>query len=469
MKFFLYLFAFAAHAAFAQTVAPSSSANVALSVFGVVGDGKADDTAAIQKAVDSGTGTVRFPRGTYRLTRPVVIDLDKSGFTALVGDGTARIVMAGAGPAFKFVGTHEGTADPKSVAPNVWERQRTPMVDGLEIVGAHPEADGIEATATMQLTVTRVTVREARHGVHLTVRNRNVIISDCHLYHNSGIGVFYDNVDLHQSNIIGSHISYNAGGGVVSRGGGVRNLHIGTCDIESNMAPDAPPTANVLIDCTGGSTAEVTIVGCTLQHNSLSPGAANVRFIGKGKSRAPDDNTQWGHLTIADNVLSDVEVNIDLQHVRGAVITGNTFGGGYEHDLLVTGCSNIAVGSNIFDRNPPYYRGKAEAAKGGLVFRNSRDITLTGMHIDGIRNHPAAVQIEDGDTFNVSGCTVLDSDGAGLLLKNVRNSLITGCLIADRRPDRAPAPSIRLEGGKDNTLANNKLAQGSETVPAAKD
>ncbi len=444
--------------------AQSNAAGAPATTHGSTGDGKTDDTAAVQRAVDAG-GAVRFARGTYRLTSTVVVDLDRTGFVSLNGDGVARFVMEGAGPAFKFIGTHGGTADPKSLKSEIFARQRTPMVDGIEIVGAHPEADGIEATGTMQLTITRVAVHEARHGIHLTVRNRNVIISDCHLYHNTGIGVFYDNVDLHQSNIIGSHISYNAGGGVVTRGGGVRNLHIGTSDIESNMTPEAPPTANVLIDCTGGSTAEVSIVGCTIQHNP-SPGAANVRFIGKGKPRAPGDDTQWGHLTIADNVLSDVELNIDLQHVRGAVITGNTFGGGYEHDLLVTNCSNIAVGSNTFDRNPPYYRGKAEAAKGGIVFRNSRDITLTGMHIDGVRRHPAAVIIEDGDTFNISGCTILDSDGAGLLLKNTSNSLITGCIIADRRVDRAPAPSIRMEGGKDNTLANNKLAQESETVPS---
>ena len=422
-----------------------------------IGDGKTDDTAAVQKAVDTG-GAVRFARGTYRLTKTIVVDLDKTGFSSLNGDGVARFVMEGAGPAFKFIGTHGGTADPKSLKPEIFERQRTPMVDGIEIVGAHPEADGIEATGTMQLTITRVAVHEARHGIHLTVRNRNVIISDCHLYHNTGIGVFYDNVDLLQSNIIGSHISYNAGGGVVTRGGGVRNLQIGTCDIESNMAPESPPTANVLIDCTDGSTAEVSITGCTIQHNSVSPGSANVRFIGKGKPYGNDETARWGHLSICDNVLSDVEVNIDLQHMRGAVITGNTFGGGYEHDLLVTNCSNIAVGSNSFDRNPPYYRGKAETAKGGLVFRNSRDITLAGLHIDGIRGHPAAVQIENGDTFNISACTILDSDGAGLLMQNTSHSLVTGCLIADRRKDRQPAPSLRIEGGEDNTLANNKLA-----------
>lgn len=430
-----------------------------------VGDGKADDTAAVQAMVDAG-GALRFGRGTYRLTKTIVVDLGKTGFISLSGDGVARFVMEGAGPAFHFKGTHGGTADPESLKPEIFARQRTPMVDGLEITGAHAEADGIEATGTMQLTLTRVSVHEARHGVRLSVRNRNVIISDCHLYHNSGAGVFYDQVDLHQSNIIGSHISYNTGGGVVTRGGAVRNLHIGTCDIESNMAPDAPPTANVLIDGTDGSTAEVSITGCTLQHNSRSPGSANVRFIGKGRPYGNDESARWGHLSICDNVLSDVDVNIDLQEVRGAVINGNTFGVGFQHDLLAEGCSHIAIGPNTFDRNPPYYRGKAVEAKGGLVFRNCRDTTLTGLHIDGVRSHPAAVQILNGDTFNISGCTILDSDGAGLLMQNTRNSLVTSCLIADRRQDRQPAPSLRAEGGGDNTFTNNKLAQGEAKQPS---
>jgi len=462
MKHSLCFFVFAIQTAFVQTVVPSSG----LSAFGVVGDGKADDTAAIQKAVDNGMGTVRFSRGTYRLTRPVVVELDKTGFTSLVGDGTARIVMAGAGPAFKFVGTHEGTADPKSVKPNVWERQRAPMVDGLEIVGAHPEADGIEATRTMHLTITRVTVREARHGIHLTVRNRNVIISDCHLYHNSGIGVFYDNVDLHQSNIIGCHISGNAGGGVVSRGGGVRNLQIGTSDIEGNMTPNGPPTANVLLDCTGGSIAEVAIVGCTLQHNSVSPGSANIAFFGKGTERTDSDKTQWGHLTIADNVISDVRVNIHIRHARGVVISGNTIGFGYEHDLLVEDSSNVIVGANCFDRNPRYNRGESAKSNGGLVFIGSKDCTLSGLHVNGVQRKPAAVLLEKCSGFNVANCTILDSDGPGLLLRDVSGSMVNGCLIRDNRADRKPAASLRVEGGHDNVIANNLLAQGSETDSA---
>jgi hypothetical protein len=117
--------------------------------FGAVGDGKTDDTAALQRAVDSGGGVVRLPKGVYRITRPVVIELDKVGYTSICGDGVARIVMAGPGPALKFVGTHLKSADPENFTPAVWERQRMPLVDAVAIEGAHPEAIGIEAAGTM--------------------------------------------------------------------------------------------------------------------------------------------------------------------------------------------------------------------------------------------------------------------------------------------------------------------------------
>jgi hypothetical protein len=69
--------------------------------------------------------------------------------------------MEGAGPAIHFIGTHEGSAAPSTFKPEVWAKERTPMVDGIEIVGAHAEADGIEATGTMQITLSRVVVRDA--------------------------------------------------------------------------------------------------------------------------------------------------------------------------------------------------------------------------------------------------------------------------------------------------------------------
>ena len=84
--------------------------------FGAKGDGEADDTAAIEKAVKAGAGALYFPKGRYRLTRTIRVDLNSTGLLSLVGTGAATVIMAGPGPAFHFVGTHEGTAGPRASA-----------------------------------------------------------------------------------------------------------------------------------------------------------------------------------------------------------------------------------------------------------------------------------------------------------------------------------------------------------------
>ncbi len=424
---------------------------------GIVGDGKTDVTWAIQTLVDSGAGHLRLGKGVYRISKPIVIDLDRVGYTSISGGGVARIVMAGPGPALKFVGTHFNSADPQGFSQNVWDRQRMPLVDGLAIVGAHEEADGIQAVGTMQLTITRVHVRNVRHAIHLIKNNRNVIIADCHLYENRGVGIFYDDVNLHQSNITGCHISYNSGGGVVARAGNVRNIHITGCDLESNMSPDTPPTANVLIDCRGSryGTAEVAITGCTIQHNNPSAESANIRMIGRSEPRA-SELVREGNLTITGNVLSDVQVNIHLKDCRGVTITGNTFWQGYQHNLLVEGCSNIIVGANNLDRNPRYNYGNTHAANNGLVFRNCADCTLSGLHITNVWRQSAGLLIENCKRMNITNCTILDCDHVGLMLKDVVGSRVSDCLIRDDRAE-ANSTSLKVVGGHNNLIIDNLL------------
>ena len=73
--------------------------------FGAVGDGKADDTSALQHMLEAGKGILELPKGTFRVTRPLTIDLTKLGYGAVRGEaGTSRIVMAGAGPALRIIG-----------------------------------------------------------------------------------------------------------------------------------------------------------------------------------------------------------------------------------------------------------------------------------------------------------------------------------------------------------------------------
>ncbi|MCX6838393.1 MAG: right-handed parallel beta-helix repeat-containing protein [Verrucomicrobia bacterium] len=434
-----------------------------------VGDGKTDDTAAIQQLLDT-HGSVKLAKGTYRLTKTLTVDLTKTGFAALSGDGTARLLMTAAGPALRFFGTHEGSAAPSTFTPEVWANERTPMVDGIEIVGAHAEADGIEATGTMQITLSRVVVRECRHAVHLTKRNRNVLISACHFYHNTGVGVFYDDVNLHQSNIVGSHISYNGGGGVVSRGGNVRNLHIGTCDIEGNHAADGPPSANIELDSRGGSIGEVAVTGCTIQHTNKSPDSANIRMIGAGTDpsllrRVGREHTREGNVTISANVFSDVQVNIEIRHARGVVITGNTFWEGFQHDLLVEDSENIVVTGNNFDRNPRYLvNGFDNAEKNGLVFLRCADCILSSNIISGVWKKRAAVDIESGNRLQISNNSVLDSDGTGMRLEKVTNSMISGNIIRDDRTaeKRSKEPSLVFIGGKANVIGQNVIGNKQE-------
>ena len=166
--------------------------------FGATGDGTTDDTGAIRHALSDGDGVLHFPPGTYRITQTIEVDLEGSGPTGIDGSsGTARIVKQGPGAAFRLRGTHDGTGDPSSIRGNVYPKQRMPTFKHIEIEGEHPEADGIQLVQTMQCLFEGVLIRRCRHGIHLLERNRNVLISHCHLYHNTGAGIFLDGVNLH--------------------------------------------------------------------------------------------------------------------------------------------------------------------------------------------------------------------------------------------------------------------------------
>ena len=468
---FLLLTMFAAVSTLAVNAGEPSSAGPSVSVatireLGAVGDGKTDDTGAFQKAVDAGIGDVRLPGGEYRINKPILINLEKTGLTSFSGSGTARIIMSGPGPALKFVGSHRGTADPETVKPGVWQSQRMPTVDGIEIVGAHPQAIGIEATGTMQLTVTRVLVREALHGIHLTKHNRNVSISNCHIYKNRGVGLYLDAVNLHQINVSCCHISYNGGGGIVVRDSAVCNLQISGCDIEANMAADGPPTANVWIDTAGGprATAEIAITGCTIQHTHAAPDSANIRFTGTDLDDRVKKEDVWGNVTIGDNVLSDAQINVDIRNARGISVAGNTFWRGYQYNLRVEESCNVVIGPNVLDRNPKYYWG-GERERNGVLFRKCRDLTITGLHLNDVRQPSAGMILEDCRRLNLTNCSILDCDAGGLLLKNVTAGRVSDCLILNDKPDAGSWVPLKVTGGRGNMIVNNLVGRPLEVDP----
>lgn len=409
-----------------------------------------DATDAIQDAIDASDGFIILPEGKLRISKTLIVNLPETGYFELRGSASSTLVMTASGPAIKIQGTHFKSADPNGFSKQTWAVERMPQIVGIGIEGAHAEADGIEAVGTMQLTLSRVHLRKLRHGVRFVKNNRNVQISDCHIYECSGIGVFYDNVNLHQSNIVGCHISYCDGGGIVSRAGNVRNIHITGCDIESNMAADSDPTANILIDCRGSyyGTAEVAITGCTIQHNDRGPDSANIRIIGNSDPTDQLPRIREGNVTITGNILSDVQTNVHLDNCRSVALTGNTFWMGFEHNLLIENSAHIVIGANNFDRNPRYAYGHATESKNQIVFRDCEDCTLTGIHVSEIHEDVAAVTLQRCNRFNVSALTILDCD-LGLFLDDVSNSVFSSSLIQSSQ-EEGTATQVILSGGINN-------------------
>jgi hypothetical protein len=462
--------------------------------FGATGDGTTDDTAAIRHAVKDGDGVLEFPRGDYLISETIAVELDKSGRFAIDGSaGTAKIIMAGPGPALHLIGTHDRSADPEGFEPRVWARQRMPTLLNIEIEGRHPEADGVLVEGTMQPTFEGVLLRELRHGIHIHRRARNVLVSHCHIYHNRGVGVFFDHVNLHQTIITGSHISYCAGGGIKIAGSEIRNLQITGNDIEYNYPHDrsAPaasgeeqPVADVWIDCTDprSSVREGTIVSNTIQAN-YTPGGANIRMVGHNgpgplTAQPEGEKTRWraGMFAISGNLIGSQAINVHLVACRGVVVTGNVIYSGHERNLQLDGSRNIVIGPNSFDHNPDYDPNELCT---GVRLGDSHDCTLSGTILHDCRTGehtvPGAVPIvRDGlleivrcRRINVSGCQVLDGYPNGVYVSDSSHVSIGGCMVLETRAERKTRSAVRWNGkGTGNLLTGNTFGQGTEAAVA---
>jgi hypothetical protein len=427
--------------------------------FGARGDGKTDDTAALSHAVQSGAGTLVFPRGDYLISRSLYVPLHLHGRLSIDGQGgTAKLIMAGEGPALHLVGSHRRTALPDHFAEGVWEKERMPTVRNLEIVGANPLADGIRIEGAMQPTLQGLLIRRCRHGIHLANRDRNVLIADCHIYHNSGVGIFLDRVNLHQTNIHGCHISYCKQGGIKIVASEIRNLQICSNDIEYNYDLKAPSSADVLFDCRAGTVREGTLVGNTIQAVQ-SPGGANVRLLGAG----PDNPNAVGLFTISGNLIGSQETAVDLNASRAVVLSGNSIYSGYQQAIRAENCEHLVIGTNTIDHNPEYKGPSTDR----LVFRRCRNLNLNGLLIQHTRpataEVEASVEIRDCQNVNVTGCQILNARTRGIALHSSAVVRVADCTIRGRPGDKTYRDALTADQGcAVLMLVNNFFGLGSD-------
>lgn len=425
--------------------------------FGAQGDGQADDTDALRHAISDGDGRIRLPRGEYRIRETIELNLGEQGPLSLEGSGgTARIVMTGPGPALRLVGNHNGTGDPGTRTEAVRITERMPTLSNLEVTGTHPEADGIELVGTLQPILSHLLVHGVRHGIRLHKRNRNVLIHDCHIYFNSGVGVFFDEVNLHQVNISSNHISYNRLGGIRLERSEVRNLQISGNDIEYNNHAEhdsePEPTAEIYVDTTaeGASVNEVTVASNTIQATP-SAGGANILIRDDQQQ-----NLRPGLWAISGNVIGNQENNIHLIGCRGIVLSGNTIYSAQQHNVLLEQCELITVGHNNFRRHTP-------RLGTGVRLVESSDCIFSGCQwVDdaeaGQASGVSLLELDRCQRISVQGCHLLDGVPVGIDASDCHDISISDCLIADRRTPPVAEHLIRFQGnGSGNRLSGNRL------------
>lgn len=437
--------------------------------FGAAGDGQTDDTEALLHALHDGEGALEFTRGDYLITETIPVVLSEVGRTALVGlGGTAKIIMAGSGPAFHFIGTHDKNADPAGFAAEVWQQERMPLVSNLEIEGRHAGASGILVEGVMQPSFHGVLLRKLVDAIQVRNRCRNVLVSHCHIYNNRGVGVFFDHLNLHQAIISGSHISYCLRGGIKIVGSEIRNLQITGNDIEYNYDVNTAASADIWIDSTAenASVREGTIASNTIQAK-VSPGGANIRIVGHN----PERNHKAGMLAITGNLIGSQETNVHLLACRGVVLSGNVIYSGHRRNLHIEGSRNIVVGPNSFDHNPDY---DPRELCTGVRIENSVDCTLTGLLVHDCQagqptvpgvpplDRQGLVEIVRSRRVTASGCHLADGVPANLYVEDSDYVSVTGSTFHDTRAEKKSGPMVRWKGqGKGNYFAANSLGRGT--------
>jgi parallel beta-helix repeat protein len=189
----------------------------------------------------------------------------------------------------------------------------------------------------------------------------------------------------------------------------------------------------------------VAISGCTIQHTQNTAGSANIRYLGEDAR-----HRRWGNLVITGNVLSDARINVDIRKARGVSIVGNTFWAGADRHLQALQSSHVVVGPNLMDRNPGY------ASEGdtddGVLLADCCDCTLSGLHLSGVRRAEAGLVLDKCRRISVTGCTILDCQKAGILLRDCHQCRVANCFVSNDLPNEEPFEAIGQVGGAGNRV-----------------
>jgi polygalacturonase len=378
--------------AVAQTVQTRLEQYVSVKDFGAVGDGVADDTAAIQTALDSGAKVIYFPSGSYGLSADV--NVTNSGQT-LSGYG-AEIIALSAGVGGFTLG-FDGTAFLKT---------NDISIVGFTFTGANTSV----STPSGAITVYPPTTNPYVEGGGCSY----ISVSDCKFtgFTFGVIATAADNIRVTNCGFEGLvfHPSLVAGGyGVLAQ----------TC-------------FDVLVS------------------NNTFTGAAGDRhavYISKNASRPVGPNNVCKRVVVSNNIVDWTNVDditgfescLTFRGTYDLTVTGNILKNGYGAiDYVVTDGAgeNIVIGNNVM-----HVRSAGVSSRAGVTFFGSvpsgfvaKNVTISNNAI--YLYGPKAYGLVPffSDNLNITGNTIRSeaaaSDCLGIVFQN-NNNVVLGSNIVE--------------------------------------
>lgn len=409
------------------------SGYIDINKFGAVGDGKTDDTEAFQQAAKQ-KGILRLEPGkTYLISSTIKIDLTNiKGIQA----NNAKIFLSGDFPAFHLKGNKtNGGAEPPSNAG--LENEFSAVIEQLHVYSKNHEGTALILDGTFGVNISKSHFYNLKKGIEVINRNRNVIITENHLWDVAEYGIHYNNANLHQSIIANNHISY-AKIALFFENGDVHNIQINSNDIEVGYSINNNTQSAIQVVCDKPDTqfSQAQIVGNTIEDHFLAKEGI-IHFYSKAFESSVislDQAPYIGMIELVGNEFSGSSKALVLDNIHDLTVNGNTFKLIKEAFISIYTCAEgINISGNTFSgRVGKNYGGKVLKVEGGKAGIGStlRFLTFNNNTAYNLSDNPISIKKKDGvkEDFKVSEMSI-GNNIFGSASKTGNPSNLTGFMI----------------------------------------
>jgi parallel beta-helix repeat protein len=409
----------------ARTIDSKLNELVSVKDFGAVGDGVADDTAAIQAAINA-SGMVYVPSGSYKLTATLILS---SSYQGLIGDEKR--------PNF-YINPSVGPAVSIQAPAN------SNIVEFCRIERCNFWAT---AVATYSATPGPTNCGIALNGTASTFSHpiQRTLIKDCRVLGFSCGVHLARHVNTRLENIIIQDLGYGTSGSWTSA-----NLFVGVnfdCNpfTVGGISPNASvEVENVLVDL-GSAPASVTTQGFRI----VGPDPRDIFF-----SRCETAGGNYGWYIVS----TGTGYNVDI-HIERPIVDACNVAGIYIKDW--TGYGTLCINGGYLLKN-------TSAVGAHLWLENSTGISVAGVQLVGVTNNT-----DQDDGIRVKNCTSVTVIGNlfsncrfGTSLENSQYCTVTGNTYYAAAVGFEPAPTleeaIRLLGTSSRNVISANTIKGAD-------